>query len=761
MQNNINSIDSNEDPLPISEGMINRILTNEPPYTKNDLFIFQIADLKQSLHAKNGELYEFSLYDGITISKPIFIARKESFNIHKYNLVEFKKFSFKQSRSIYSCNISKVISTRQTQLITSKQNTEGLTCNSILLTETEEENLNDIFGKTPIRININHEDQDDNASKNELLSNNPFMSLLDNPYSSTELYNLSNIKNNMKMNRQHYNINESEDDQSDILNHVTIRKKKSPVNQGNRNSINIKSTRLSNIHLNDNTNYSDNEDYHNLSKSSIDYYLKIDQLSITSNITSTTMLLKVFYKSKIINKNDKSFFIVTFFDSNGDEVEIFVSSSKPKFSFSKLNQNEESRKAEESKSTLKLYDLIQEGSSYEISNYEIRENDLTRDHKLFCPNYTIHITTSTIIRKISQSEINKIFPDKIHFKFGTLKSLESNQNINKLDIILIVLNNSKAEKRLTKVKDMFNIEFEVGCKSGLKTRISLWDNIAENLGNVEEGNILLCKNLKVNTYNGYKSLQSNFDQTRIIKYNKNKEYEVSSYSFEINQFKEEIMKYQYNSIPITFSNEMHLLDNQLRTEFKWFNEKSNKIIENEKIRINKLQTVFRNALINFNLNDYFNKFLVNKKYEVTVRIKGFNKLDRCLYPSCYLCKKKLIEDNSWFCPKCQNIREPKWVYFFNQNFEDCSGSIKIKIGDEIGNRLIGIDSPKFKSMLNEERRNLENEINKLEYEEFIIIVKPSCDNYNGILSLGLQAVSISKNKLRRKELSEEILRKFK
>lgn len=484
-----------------------------------------------------------------------------------------------------------------------------------------------------------------------------------------------------------------------------------------------------------------------LSKSSIDFYKKFDQLDELIIVNKSLLLVYLYSKSEIKrNSNNKIFFFITIFDTEDDELTIIICENKFIKNEDYINN---------------IYNQLIVNRVYEISNYETFLSNSNKPTKLYSSSMNIRISENTKFRLINE-EIGKVyFPNDVSFKFGTLKLVDVYPNTNSLDIILIVLNKDNIEIIQTKKGEKPKLSLIVGCSSGYYIKLNIWGYTANRIYNdIKIGSILLCKSLYISEYNGYWSLSSFFLENNILVLNENLSSSLKKkYKYSIDTFISNISKYKYNNqifdieTSTNKSRNSIFIDSQ-NNNINIFREGN----EVELIQFRYMQMKNDDSLMMFIQIDHLVKILnINRdipkedwdkiysanSYTIKGRLIPNFIPERFIYPSCEKCKKKLDQDNDWFCNKCQESRQnPKYVYFFSLEFRDSTGKIKIKFSDYLGEKILNLKAEDFNKMLIQCKDLLLSQLNKLIYYEFLIKVKPQLDIYNGSTNIGFLALSV-------------------
>lgn len=148
-------------------------------------------------------------------------------------------------------------------------------------------------------------------------------------------------------------------------------------------------------------------------------------------------------------------------------------------------------------------------------------------------------------------------------------------------------------------------------------------------------------------------------------------------------------------------------------------------------------------------------------FAITGHVEYIRTDDKCVYPACPECKKKLTEDMSsgWECNSCdKTFEKPVYTYMLSFKFSDPTGTLWMNCFRESGEVLLnGMTAEKYNSFMTSEFTSRPegpgsvNSIDELKqigisnsFNQFKVFVKHTEDTYNGEMRDRYTALKIYK-----------------
>ena len=364
----------------------------------------------------------------------------------------------------------------------------------------------------------------------------------------------------------------------------------------------------------------------------------------------------------------------------------------------------------------KYYDYIQENNIYEIRNGNIKIND--RNFNNTNNDYKIILNENSSVNLINKED-NKL--KKISLDLKTIKEIKNLSVNSVINIICIIINKGEIIKKNTKGGNFSMRRVIVSDKNKENIELTMWRNFAEI--NLNDGDILLCKKVRVNDFNGKNITTTNDTNIDINPKNNN------IYNDEI----EEIKK--------AFINENFDIKNN---NDKIINSRENKNINNNNnTKIDFMLTILDN--MSKYSEDYNHKFPF---YNIKVTVTYINHNDKNFYPGCpnKECSRKLVYENKWVCNNChKSFDYPKYYYSLNIRVKDCSCEFWVDIFDRVAENFLKINANNYRNLLIERDDNKLKEIsNDILYKDFIFTIKVKNQDYNGVNKKKFSAIKIEK-----------------
>ena len=334
----------------------------------------------------------------------------------------------------------------------------------------------------------------------------------------------------------------------------------------------------------------------------------------------------------------------------------------------------------------KFKDEIVENNIYEITGGYIRTAD-----KRFDPpgsDYKLILTESTTITKKDDEEKN--FKDKFtdpDNKFWNINEIKEAQINTIVNVVCLVGDKGEPTYKDTKSGSILIRKMFVLDQSNEKMELTLWRNLTQL--NMNNGDILVCKKVRVNDFGG-KNLTSTTESKIYINPIITDFPEIAKEIQSLKLFAEQ------NEINkgINPQSDNNNNDNNIKK-----NESSKANIASNKPEINNSNINNNNTIQKKEFNDkivYIDSILdeMNKYaltdfdhrfpfYKIRATVTHLGHTEKNFYPGCpnRECNRKLTFSNGdWICQSCrQSFKTPRYYYSLNIRVKDCSSEYWVGI----------------------------------------------------------------------------------
>ena len=394
----------------------------------------------------------------------------------------------------------------------------------------------------------------------------------------------------------------------------------------------------------------------------------------------------------------------------------------------------------------KFIDEITENEIYEISGGYIRTSD-----KRFDPpgsDYKLIVTESTTIIKKNDEENN--FKDKFtdpDNKFWSLNEVKDAPVNTIVNVVCIVADKGETNYKDTKSGSILIRKMYVMDQSSEKMELTLWRNLTQL--NVNNGDILVCKKIRVNDFGG-KNLTSTTESKIyinpiIIDFPEiSKEIQSLKIYSEQNELNKDINQDEKNS------------NNNENNNIKKKEEIKNNIINNN-ISANIIQKKEYNDKIVYidYILDEMNKYIMTDFdhrfpfYKIRATVTHLGHTEKNFYPGCpnRECNRKLTFANGdWICQSCrQSFKNPRYYYSLNIRVKDCSSEYWVDIFGKPAEMIMNISADDYRNILvNRDEEKLSQISEGVEYKEFYFLLKVKLNKYNDTTKKKFTATKIEK-----------------
>ena len=395
----------------------------------------------------------------------------------------------------------------------------------------------------------------------------------------------------------------------------------------------------------------------------------------------------------------------------------------------------------------KFIDEITENEIYEISGGYIRTSD-----KKFDPpgsDYKLIVTESTTIIKKNDEEKN--FKDKFtdpDNKFWSLNEVKDAPVNTIVNVVCIVADKGETNYKDTKSGSILIRKMYVMDQSSEKMELTLWRNLTQL--NVNNGDILVCKKIRVNDFGG-KNLTSTTESKIYINPiitdfpEISKEIQSLKIYSEQNELNKDINQDEKNSN-----------NNNENNNIKKKEEIKNNIINNN-ISANIIQKKEYNDKIVYidYILDEMNKYIMTDFdhrfpfYKIRATVTHLGHTEKNFYPGCpnRECNRKLTFANGdWICQSCrQSFKNPRYYYSLNIRVKDCSSEYWVDIFGKPAEMIMNISADDYRNILvNRDEEKLSQISEGVEYKEFYFLLKVKLNKYNDTTKKKFTATKIEK-----------------
>ena len=395
----------------------------------------------------------------------------------------------------------------------------------------------------------------------------------------------------------------------------------------------------------------------------------------------------------------------------------------------------------------KFKDEIIENEIYEISGGYIRTSDKRYDPP--GSDYKLILTESTTIIKKDDEEKN--FKDKFtdpDNKFWSLSEIKEAPVNTIVNVVCVVGDKGETNYKDTKSGSMLIRKMFVLDQSNEKIELTLWRNLTKL--NYNNGDILVCKKVRVNDFGG-KNLTS-ITESKIF---------INPITTDFPEITKEIQTLKIFSD----QNELNKGNNQdLKNNNNTNNENNNKKKEeiktniiNNNINTNLIQKKEYNDKIVYidYILDEMNKYISTDFdhrfpfYKIRATVTHLGHTEKNFYPGCpnRECNRKLTFANGdWICQSCrQSFKNPRYYYSLNIRVKDCSSEYWVDIFGKPAEMIMNINADDYRNILvNRDEEKLGQISEGVEYKEFYFLLKVRLNKYNDTTKKKFTATKIEK-----------------
>ena len=415
----------------------------------------------------------------------------------------------------------------------------------------------------------------------------------------------------------------------------------------------------------------------------------------------------------------------------------------------------------------KFKDEIVENNIYEITGGYIRTAD-----KRFDPpgsDYKLILTESTTITKKDDEEKN--FKDKFtdpDNKFWNINEIKEAQINTIVNVVCLVGDKGEPTYKDTKSGSILIRKMFVLDQSNEKMELTLWRNLTQL--NMNNGDILVCKKVRVNDFGG-KNLTSTTESKIYINPIISDFPEIAKEIQSLKLFAEQ------NEINkgINLQSDNNNNDNNIKK-----NESTKANVASNKPEINNSNINNNNTIQKKEFNDkivYIDSILdeMNKYaltdfdhrfpfYKIRATVTHLGHTEKNFYPGCpnRECNRKLTFSNGdWICQSCrQSFKTPRYYYSLNIRVKDCSSEYWVDIFGKPAEMIMNINADDYRNILvNRDEEKLGQISEGVEYKEFYFLLKVRLNKYNDTTKKKFTATKIER--INKKESTGKLMNDLK
>jgi len=408
----------------------------------------------------------------------------------------------------------------------------------------------------------------------------------------------------------------------------------------------------------------------------------------------------------------------------------------------------------------KFKDEIVENNIYEITGGYIRTAD-----KRFDPpgsDYKLILNESSVITLKNDDEKN--FKDKFEDpdnKFWNLAEIKEAPINTIANVVCVVADKGEANYKDTKSGSILIRKLFVLDQSNEKMELTLWRNLTQL--NINNGDILICKKVRVNDFGG-KNLTSTTESKIYINPiitdfpEISKEIQSLKLFSEQNELNKGINQEQKNNNennsnnekkkdPIINNNNSNNVNNSLNNSEMNNNNNTNNLMPKKEFNDKIVYIDYILEEMNkYILTDFDHRFPF---YKIRATVTHLGHTEKNFYPGCpnRECNRKLTFSNGdWICQSCrQSFKYPKYYYSLNIRVKDCSSEYWVDIFGKPAEMIMNISADDYRNILvNRDEEKLGQISEGVEYKEFYFLLKVRLNKYNDTTKKKFTATKIEK-----------------
>lgn len=377
------------------------------------------------------------------------------------------------------------------------------------------------------------------------------------------------------------------------------------------------------------------------------------------------------------------------------------------------------------KTAAKFFDIVKEGSVYEINGGYVKMNN--RKFNSTKADYQLILNDSATVNEVKDEGTITNMNVNIK-KLCELKHLPLHSIIDTVGYVTEVgdqhvVSTKNGELQLKKIYIVDDSEYKV--------EFTLWKKNS-NI-NIEIGDIILVRNGAVSEFNGRNI--SATDNTKIV-INPRTLKEANSLAKWITNFEGSFKTYA-----IVKEKKESNADNNTREEI-------------DKSKISRIDNIIEQLILKRTpYKDECSSFNTIKAV-----VTYFQHSEKNFYPGCPVkkCKKKLVEEeNSYYCCTCNSsVKVPAYYMTLNIKIKDCLSEYWIDFFGATAEKFIGMSVENYKEIVLKNNKAKMDEISKnIEFKSFYFVIRAKLISFNNILKRKInvyksEAVNIGQEFLR-------------
>ena len=399
----------------------------------------------------------------------------------------------------------------------------------------------------------------------------------------------------------------------------------------------------------------------------------------------------------------------------------------------------------------KFKDEIIENNIYEITGGYIRTAD-----KRFDPpgsDYKLILNEGSVITQ--KNDEDKNFKDKFEDpdnKFWNLNEIKEAPINTIANVVCVVGDKGETNYKETKSGSILIRKMFVLDHSNEKMELTLWRNLTQL--NINNGDILVCKKVRVNDFGG-KNLTSTTESKIYINPIISDFPEISKEIQSLKIFSEQ-NKLNEGINPENKSNNEN--NNEKKKEPTISNNTFNKaeLINKTNNNNSTPKKEFNDKIVYIDsILDEMNKYILTDFdhrfpfYKIRATVTHLGHTEKNFYPGCpnRECNRKLTFSNGdWICQSCrQSFKTPRYYYSLNIRVKDCSSEYWVDIFGKPAEMIMNINADDYRNILvNRDEEKLGQISEGVEYKEFYFLLKVRLNKYNDTTKKKFTATKIEK-----------------
>ena len=374
----------------------------------------------------------------------------------------------------------------------------------------------------------------------------------------------------------------------------------------------------------------------------------------------------------------------------------------------------------------KYSEEIQENNIYEITGGYLRNADKRYDLSGADYKLILNETSSITKKKIEEISFKEKFVDK-EKQFLNIKEVKE-ANLNSIvNVICVVGDKGETTYKETKSGSQLIRKTTILDQNNEKMELTLWRNYTQL--NINNGDVLICKKVKVNDFGG-KNITTTNESKIYINPNPNNFLDISK----------ELQALKLFSEKNELSKGIKETNNNNNNQIKEDNNINNQKIVINNINISKKEYNDKIVYIDYilaEMNKYAQTDIDHRFpfYKIRAIVTHLGHTDKNFYPGCpnRECNRKVSFSNGdWICQYCrQSFKTPRYYYSLNLRVKDCSSEYWIDIFGKPAEFIMNVTADDYRNIfINRDEQKLNQISENIEYKEFYFLLKVRLNRYN-------------------------------